>query len=184
MVIIGGVVVAAVVAGVLLLSSDDADAPVPPTTTVLPTTTLATTAAPATAAPTGPEPPVIVDRPEGLVALDDPAVAWPLGAIGECLVQVDGVETLQPVDCDEPHDLQRFAVGALTEGTTSAEAPDDAELELAVADLCLDAAPVLPLQELRIAQTNPSADTWREGDRGYQCLLGVPDARLTGSALD
>ena len=176
--LVGGAVVAAVVVGVLLLTSDDADAPVPPTTTAGPTT-VATTAAAA-----GPEPPVIVDRPEGLVALDDPTVVWPLGAIGECLVQVDGVEQLQPVGCDEPHDLQRFAVGALDEGTTSPDAPDDAELELAVADLCLDAAPVFPLPELQIAQTNPSADTWREGDRGYQCLLGVPDARLTGSALD
>ena len=174
--LVGGATVIAVVAAVILLTDRDADAPVSPTTTV-PT-------ASATSATGRPDAPTIVERPGGLVALDDPSVVWPLGAIGECLVQVDDADTLQPVDCDEPHDLQRFAVGALPEGTTSPDAPDDAELELAVADLCLEAAPSLPLPEMQIAQTNPTADTWKDGDRGYQCLLGVPDARLTGSALD
>jgi eukaryotic-like serine/threonine-protein kinase len=171
----GGAVVAAVIAGVVLLSGREADAPVPPTTTAPDGTTVA---------PTGSDRLVIVERPEGLIALDDPTLVWPLGAIGECLVQLDGVDTLRPVECDEPHDLQRVAVGALDETATSPDQPDDAELELAVADLCLEAAPELALPELRIAQTNPSAATWRDGDRGYQCLLGVPDARLTGSALD
>lgn len=186
--ITGRVVVAAVVVGlvvvvtvavfvtIVLLGSGNADAPAPRSTPV--TTT--------TVAPSRVE---IVERPNGLVRLDDPAVAWPLGAIGECLVQLPGVDILQPVDCDEPHDLERFAVGALDETTTSSDDPDEAEIELAVADLCLDAAPSatipsLTIPGLRVAQTNPSAATWRDGDRGYQCLLGVPDARLVGSALD
>ena len=161
MIALGVGVVAAVVVAVVLLTGGDADAPVPSTTTT-----------------TEPDPPVIVDRPDGLAALDDPTVVWPLGAIGECLVQIEGVDTLQSVDCGEPHDLRRFAVGALDEGAVATESPTDAELELAVADLCLAAAPELPLPELQLAQTNPSAATWREGDRGYQCLLGVPGARL------
>jgi serine/threonine protein kinase len=170
--IVGLAVVAAIVSAVVLLGGADADAPVP-------STTVATTSVPA-----APASPTIVERPPGLVPLDDPGVVWPLGAIGECLVQLDGDDMLRPVDCSERHDLQRFAVGALDETTTSAEQPDDAEIELAVADLCLDSVPELPLPELQIAQTNPSAATWGEGDRGYQCLLGVPGARLTGSALD
>jgi hypothetical protein len=177
--IVGLAVVAAIVTAVVLLGGADADAPVPSTTVATAGATIPTTSVPAE-----PADPTIVERPPGLVTLDDPGLVWPLGAIGECLVQLDGDDTLRPVDCSEPHDLQRFAVGALDETTTSADQPDDAEIELAVADLCLDSAPELPLPELQIAQTNPSAATWGEGDRGYQCLLGVPGARLTGSALD
>ena len=173
----GAAVIAAVIVAVVLLRVDDADAPDSPDPST--GTTATTTAADDTG--TAPGPLTVVDRPTGLAALAE--LTWPLGAIGECLVQVDGVDTLRPVDCGQPHDLQRFAVGALDETTTSPDAPDDAELELAVADLCLEAAPELTLPELEIAQTNPSASTWRDGDRGYQCLLGIPDARLTGSAL-
>ena len=164
MISLGAVVVAAVVVVVVLLTGRDADAPVPSTT----------------AAPTEPDPPELVERPDGLTDLDDPAVVWPLGAIGECLVQIDGVDTLQSVDCGEPHDLRRYAIGALDETDVAAEAPTDAELELAVADLCLAAAPTLPRPDVELAQTNPSAATWLQGDRGYQCLLGVPGARLVG----
>jgi hypothetical protein len=173
----GAAVIAAVITAVVLLRVDDADAPDSPDPSA------GTTATTAGADDTGnaTRPLTLVDRPTGLAALAE--LTWPLGAIGECLVQVDGVDTLRPVDCGEPHDLQRFAVGALDETTTAPDAPDDAELELAVADLCLEAAPELTMPELEIAQTNPSASTWRRGDRGYQCLLGVPDARLVGSAL-
>ena len=162
MIALSAVVVAAVVVGVVLLTGGDADAHVPSTTT----------------APIESDPPEIVARPEGLADLDGPTMVWPLGAIGECLVQIDGIDTLQSVDCGEPHDLRRYAVGALDDGDVPAEAPTDAELELAVADLCLAAAPTLPLPEVELAQTNPSAATWLQGDRGYQCLLGVPGARL------
>ena len=34
---------------------------------------------------------------------------WPLGDVGECLVQVG--ERLESASCAEPHDLQRIAVG-------------------------------------------------------------------------
>lgn len=177
----GAVAVVLVSAAVLLLASGDADAP--GNSTLPPTTSAAAGAG--TSEPTGDAAAVsIVERPDGLVALDDPDVVWPLGAIGECLVQVADVDRLQVVDCASPHDLQRFAVGSLDDATTSIDTPDQAELELAVADLCLDAAPSIELPGMEVAQTNPSSATWVEGDRGYQCLLGVPGRRLIGSALD
>lgn len=184
--LIGAGVAVAVVVAVALLGSQSADAPTgsEDTATTTPTPRDDSERAVTTAAPPDDPPPAVVDRPEGLVPLDDPDVVWPLGAIGECLVQQADAEALRPVACDRPHDLQRFAVGALDATTTSATEPDAAELELAVADLCLDAAPDLPLPDLRIAQTNPSPTTWRDGDRGYQCLLGVPDRRITGTLLD
>ena len=176
-VIVGGIgIVAAAVVAVVLLTGDDATAPVPPT--VPPTVP---TTVPSTGAASESDGPVVVERPAGLAAIDGPDVTWPIGAIGECLVQVDGIDRLQSTDCGQPHDLQRFAVGTLDDPTLTA--PTDAELELAVAGHCLAAAPDLGLDDLQIAQTNPSAATWQEGDRDYQCLLGVPGARLVGSAL-
>lgn len=173
----GLAVAAAIVVVVLVWPSDEAEAPT--------RSTVATSTIDSTVASSAPESAdvTLVERPDGLVDLAE--VVWPLGSIGECLVQAPDVDRLQAVDCDEPHDLQRYAVGALEEGTTSPDEPDDAELELAVADLCLAAAPDdWPLPEMQVAQTNPSAATWADGDRGYQCLVGVPGRRLVGSALE
>lgn len=125
--------------------------------------------------------PSVLDRPVELSPIDGPDVAWPIGPVGECLVQVDDAGLLQPIDCELPHDLQRFSVGTLD---ADLDAPSDAELEVEVAERCLSAAPELALPEMQIAQTNPTAATWAGGDRQYQCLVGVPSARLAGTALD
>jgi hypothetical protein len=79
------------------------------------------------------------------------------------------------VGCEQPHDLQRFAGGNVADelsavGVECAEAfegfvgraPDDSELD--------------------IAQTRPSAESWEQGDRQFQCYLGIQGKRLIGDA--
>lgn len=158
-------VVAAVSVVAVLVRSDDANAP---------------SSAGESSGGSAPAPSVL-DRPVELSPIDGPDVIWPIGPVGECLVQVDDAELLQPIDCELPHDLQRFAAGALD---ADLDSPTDAELEVEVAERCLGAAPALSLPEMQIAQTNPTAATWSDGDRQYQCLVGVPGARLAGTALD
>lgn len=129
--------------------------------------------------------PALVARPAGLADIDSPGVVWPLGSIGECLVQVSDSDELQPVSCHLPYDLQRYDVGGLPESITSATLPDAGELEMTVADLCQQTAQVpWVLPEIRIAQTFPTPPGWLAGDRGYQCLVGVPGRRIVGPVID
>ena len=127
-------------------------------------------------------------RPDGLVAIDDPSVLWPFGERGECLVQIADADRLQPIDCSRPHDLQRFLVADLDAATFPDAAPyDGAAIRGAVDDACraafrgfvgidaVDSVFDTPL-------TLPSDATWGQGDRRYQCLLGVPDRRTIGDA--
>lgn len=116
--------------------------------------------------------PVTAPRPATLATLVQ--ADWTAGEVGDCLVQLPDAHDLHVVACDQPHDLQRFASGTVSTvddvdaGCVTAfetfvgRAPDDSELD--------------------IAQTRPSDDSWGQGDRHFQCYLGVEGRRLQGDA--
>lgn len=122
-----------------------------------------------------------VERPAGLT--DVRALDWPTGDVRECLVQRD--DTLDPVGCGEPHDLQRVAVGTLDDPADVTF--DEVAVQAAVRAAC-DAAfvsfvGVAPADsDFDAPFSAPSAATWAQGDRGYQCLLGVAGRRVVGDA--
>jgi hypothetical protein len=125
----------------------------------------------------------LVARPSGLVALT--AAAWPVGPIGECLRQQPGSPALQPVGCDEPHDLERVGLGALgpAAGTEFDAAQVDAEVDRRCAAATREFAGAAPAGlGLAVAVTRPSAGGWAAGDRAYRCYVGAPDRRVTGTA--
>ena len=125
----------------------------------------------------------LVDRPAGLVDIRE--LDWPFGAVGGCLVQLD--EVLQPVPCDEAHDLQRFAEGEL-DGFAVGSAFDGDAVAAAVRRSCdaaftvfVGAAP--EASELQVASSAPSELSWdQRDDRRFQCFLGVGGRRVVGDA--
>ena len=124
----------------------------------------------------------LVDRPTGLTDVRE--LDWPDGDVGECLVQRD--EVLGAVSCDEPHDLQRIAVGVLDD---PADVPFDESAVRASVRASCDAAFSAFVGEppadsdFDAPFTAPSDASWtQDGDRGYQCLLGVADQRIVGDA--
>ncbi len=127
-----------------------------------------------------------VERPAGLVDVIE--TEWPLGLIGECLVQSAARAVLDTVDCAEPHDLQRVGVGQLDPESFPPDAPFDAATVRGVVRSECDAAYEVfvgvdpAASEFDAPFSAPSADTWADGDRSFQCLLGLPGRRLTGSA--
>ncbi len=129
---------------------------------------------------------VVVDRPAGLADLR--SMEWPIGLPGVCLVQTAGATVLDAVDCIEPHDLQRVSDGELDEVSFPMDAPFDEELVRAVVrDECDAAFEVFvgvepAASDLEVAFSSPSVDTWLDGDRRFQCLVGVPGQRLTRDA--
>lgn len=135
----------------------------------------------------------VAARPVGLPELTEQV--WPSGSDGECLVQPEGTAPvavapveLAPVGCGVPHDLQRFAVGVLDQPGFGAVDPfDGAAVAAEVRMLCdtrfaafVERAPTE--SSLSLSNTRPSSQTWAQGDRGYQCFLGVPGQRLVGDA--
>jgi hypothetical protein len=126
----------------------------------------------------------IVDRPVGPTAIAD--LAWPVGDVGVCLVQRG--EALDAVPCAQPHDLQRIAVGTLDGAAFPLGVAFDAEaVRSAVRSACADAfesfvGEPLADSELEAPFSTPSPDTWQQGDRVFQCLVGVSDRRLIGDA--
>ena len=127
----------------------------------------------------------VVDRPPGLVAIDDPAVVWPFGDVGECLVQLAARTALQGVSCDEPHDLQRYAVAQLDPDALPVAFDPDL-VRSAVDAACASALEQFAAGDrptLDVPVTRPSAASWRQGDRRYQCLVGIAQRRIVGDAL-
>ncbi len=130
------------------------------------------------------------ERPVGLVGIDDPSITWPFGEIGGCLVQLAGYSDLQPVPCDEPHDLQRFAVGVLD----PAEYPTGMRYDEFAVQAAVEAACASKLASftgsghsgsaLDVPVTRPSAASWTNGDRRFQCLLGVSNRRVIRDAIE
>jgi hypothetical protein len=119
---------------------------------------------------------------------DVQSAIWPYGAVGECLLQRAGEEQLAAVDCDRAHDLQRTLVGELDTGAFPAGAPFvAADVDVAVVAACRDAfvaftGVALADSQLDTAQTRPSAETWADGDRRFQCVLFAPGHRIVGDA--
>lgn len=171
------VALAGVLVVVLWPRSDD-DAPPEATATSEPTD--ATTTSPTT---TG-SGVAVVARPDGLDPIEGDGIVWPFGEPGECLAQVADSSELAVVGCDEPHDLQRFAVAELD---TIAGGYDAGVVRVAIETACRQAfepfvgAPY-DAAGLDVPFTQPSASTWDDGDRAYQCFVGVPDRRLVGDA--
>ena len=124
-----------------------------------------------------------VDRPAGLRPITD--LDWPLGDVGECLVQVG--EQVVSVSCSEPHDLQRIAVGTLAPDVFGPDvAFDRGAAEQAVRVACSKEfeSVVGDTAGLEGPFSLPSADSWaREDDRTYQCLVGVEGRRLVGEVI-
>lgn len=184
---VGAAIAAAAVIGVVGAlawpSSDEVSAPADEQVV----DTVATTATAAVVPSQGqPDAFDVVDRTPGLPPLDDETVTWPFGPAGECLVQVNGLDELRPVDCAEPHDLQRYAVGDVDALGVPDESTID-EIRTATDDACRVAFVELVGTEesesvLRIAVTRPSPESWAAGDRRYQCLLGVPGRHVVGDA--
>jgi serine/threonine protein kinase len=135
--------------------------------------------------PRGDDPQVLefVERPADLVDIRE--VDWPIGDVGECLIQRD--DALEPVGCADAHDLQRFAVGQLAAASLPSEF--DADIVEASARASCDSAFVTfvgvepDASDLQVAIALPSAVGFElEGDRTFQCLLGVAGRRMIGDA--
>ena len=121
------------------------------------------------------------DRPDGLVPITE--LDWPVGDVGECLVQ--RADRLDPTPCGDPHDLQRIASGSLdVDDVTTFDA---SEVRGEVRSRCADAfesfvGVSVPVSMLDAPFTAPSAASWPQGDRVYQCFVGVSGRRVTGDA--
>jgi hypothetical protein len=191
---VAGAVIGAGAFGVVvaLLWPDDADAPAGPVDAE-PTVSASdpTAAPPATVAGASTIVPTAVetlDRPDELADIDDDEITWPFGDVGECLVLIDGATELTPVGCAEPHDLQRFAVAELEPDEFPADASFDADDVIAATDEgCRQAfedfvGAAEDASRFEIAVTRPSATTWVDGDRRFQCLLGMPGTWIVGDA--
>ena len=129
-----------------------------------------------------------MERPEGLTPIDDVDIEWPFGEVGECLVQHPENPILQPVACVDAHDVQRYAVAELDpEWFPTGATFDPIQIEVAVRTHCevqlgQFIGTASPGAQLDIALTRPSAATFQQGDRRYQCLLGAYGRRLIGDA--
>ena len=66
----------------------------------------------------------------------------------------------------KPHDLQRFAAGTVTDDRSAVD-QHCAEAFEGFVGRSSDGS------QLDIAQTRPSAASWQQGDRNFQCYLGI-----------
>jgi hypothetical protein len=128
--------------------------------------------------------PVTVVRPALAAPLTD--ADWSAGAVGDCLVQGDAA-VLDVIDCAQPHDLQRFAAGTLPGAVAGLPGFDPVVVAEAATIACDEAfrrfvGVATVSSALDVARTRPTEQTWADGDRRYQCYLGVRDVLLVGDA--
>ena len=127
-----------------------------------------------------------VERPGGLDEVT--SVEWPLGPTGECLVQTAGSAQLDAIGCASPHDLQRIRAGELDAVLFPPDIPfDEDAVRAVVRDECDAAFEVViglapAASEFDAPFSAPSASTWPDGDRRYQCFIGLADRRVVGDA--
>jgi len=133
----------------------------------------------------------VSERPADLVELT--LLDWPGGVVGECLVQPSEGTILVVVECSSPHDLQRVAMGRLEFGNQLDLATiDDATVTSEVGQRCAEAWEVLKVNGsimlpaavndvLQLSNVRPTAEAAAAGETAYQCFVGVPGKRLTGS---
>ncbi|TVR24597.1 MAG: hypothetical protein EA387_05445 [Nitriliruptor sp.] len=104
--------------------------------------------------------------------------------VGRCLDEPGertGIEEVELVSCDEPHDFEVFALVDLPEGMY----PGDSEVVDRAKDACRDRfAAYVGVEESASALATgflaPSEGGWEGGDRQVVCLLYEPDQRLEG----
>lgn len=127
-------------------------------------------------------------RPSTLVDVTDDAVVWPFGAAGDCLAQQAGAVELAVVACDEPHDLQRFLVDELDPERFPEAAPFARDETFTVVRLACQngfeefTGVRLVDSGLELPFTMPSAASWEQGDRRFQCMLFAPGHLIVGDA--
>ena len=127
-------------------------------------------------------------RPTNLPELT--AALWPFGDVGACLVQVENSDELVDVECEQRHDLQRFASLELDSvAFDHAASFDQQAVTSAVDQACVERFESFVGRShldsaLRISVTRPSEATWAAGDRRFQCMLGLPMLNVTGDARD
>jgi hypothetical protein len=105
--------------------------------------------------------------------------------VGQCLDDPgvrSGIEEVELVACDDPHDFEVFALPALADGTY----PGDREVVDAAQASCTNRfAAYVGVEEVASALATaffiPNEDGWEGGDRQVVCLLYEPDLRLEGS---
>ena len=105
--------------------------------------------------------------------------------VGRCLDdpgERTGIEEVEVVACDQPHDFEVFALVDLPEGTY----PGDSEVAGRARETCTDRfAAYVGTEEassaLATAFLVPNQGGWAGGDRRVVCLLYEPDQPLEGS---
>lgn len=105
--------------------------------------------------------------------------------VGQCLDQpaaATAIEEVEVVPCDDPHDLEVFAVVALPDGPY----PGDSARSDAALAACTDRfAAYVGIEpsasELATGFLVPTEAAWDGGDREVVCLLYAPGERLQGS---
>jgi hypothetical protein len=115
----------------------------------------------------------------------DPQVAVVDLAVGNCL-DTHGrpsiTATVPVVDCDLEHDSEAYAQVVLDEG----DFPGDAAVKAAAEQGCSDDFSAFvgldyASSALDYAYYFPTQGSWATGDRRILCLVGDPDARVTGT---
>lgn len=109
-------------------------------------------------------------------------------AVGDCLELPEAIESdrLAVVPCDDPHEAEVFATGAIPIAGGSYPSLDD--LTAAIARTCVPAFEAYlgePYETSRLDYDAlfPTEDGWAGGYRGYQCFVFDPSgAALRGSA--
>lgn len=108
--------------------------------------------------------------------------------VGTCFddpEQTQGIQEVELVPCDEPHDNEVFATFDLD----GEEYPGGPRVEDAALAGCTEAFPEPVAERFRdtdlvIGVLTPSEDSWEDGDREVVCFLSSPDGMLTGSLLE
>lgn len=104
---------------------------------------------------------------------------------GQCLEKPEnttGIEAVEVVPCDDPHDLEVFAVVELTDGPYPGESGRSQAAQEACAGRFAAYVGVEPAASaLATGFLVPTEQGWERGDREVVCLLHAPEERLTGS---
>lgn len=109
--------------------------------------------------------------------------------VGDCLANPGYglVETVETIDCSQPHDLEVFTIARVTDVLVY---PGDDELSLIVDEACFYkfegyVGASFGTSSYDFSYITPSADSWTIlGDRTYFCLLSSFGASTSGSARD
>jgi hypothetical protein len=109
--------------------------------------------------------------------------------VGDCFdgaVEGETVVSVTPVDCDQPHDKEVFAVFDYPDAPDAY--PGDEAVRAEAEEGCIPAfrsyvGKEFETSTLNVLYLTPTADTWRQGDKEITCTLLAPNEgeKLTGS---